>query len=375
PRHYLLLVGSNAEMRAGSGAFLSVGVLDTAAGSFELKPTTASGDLLLQKGVPITDADLAARWGWLEPNREWRNLGVSPRFDVTAPLAARMWEARGGGPVDGVLALDPAALRALLRAVGAVDVGGTRIDAEHVEDQVLHRQYLDFPADADLGARREQLGAIAGASVTALATRDWDPSVLARGLGEAARGRHVLAWSARPEEEEGWIAAGIDGSMTPDSLLVGVLNRGGNKLDRFLDVAADLDIRGRGSGQEAVLRLRLHNRAPQGEPAYVVGPAPGSGAGEGVYLGILAVSLPGDARQGRIDGETSLAVVGADGPSRVVATSVSIPRGGDRVLTVRFGLPGGRHSLRVEPSARLPAISWTDGSRRWTDGSAHTIRW
>ena len=33
-------------------------------------------------GVPFS-GDFADRWGWLHPNREWRNLGLSPQFDMT----------------------------------------------------------------------------------------------------------------------------------------------------------------------------------------------------------------------------------------------------------------------------------------------------
>jgi len=51
-----------------------------------------------------------------------------------------MWEATGGGRVDGVLAVDVAALRAVLVAVGSVTVEGRTVDSETVEEEVLHGQ-------------------------------------------------------------------------------------------------------------------------------------------------------------------------------------------------------------------------------------------
>ena len=87
----------------------------------ELFPT---GDLYIDEPTVPLDADLRDRWGWLNPNQEWRNLGVSPRFDATAELASRMWTSLGGAPVDGVLALDPIALQAIMKATGPVDVAG-----------------------------------------------------------------------------------------------------------------------------------------------------------------------------------------------------------------------------------------------------------
>ncbi|MDQ6797514.1 MAG: DUF4012 domain-containing protein, partial [Actinomycetota bacterium] len=112
PRRYLVLAANNAEMRSGEGMALSAGVLETDAGALTVTAFRPTPDLALPSGAVPLGGDLADRWGWLQPNQEWRNLGVSPRFDVTAPLAARMWEATGGGPVDGVLMLDVSALRA-----------------------------------------------------------------------------------------------------------------------------------------------------------------------------------------------------------------------------------------------------------------------
>ncbi|HEX2117750.1 MAG TPA: DUF4012 domain-containing protein, partial [Acidimicrobiales bacterium] len=163
PRRYLILAANNAEMRAGSGMFLSAGVLETGQGGLVLSPFRRTEELALPPGAVSLSGDLADRWGWLKPNEEWRNLGVSPRFDATAPLAAAMWEAGGGGPVDGVLAVDPLALRAILVAVGPVEVEGRTVGADDVVDRLLHEQYLQFADDPVQTARREELGLIAGA--------------------------------------------------------------------------------------------------------------------------------------------------------------------------------------------------------------------
>src|SRR5439155_10126956 len=86
PRHYLLLAANNAEMRAGSGTFLSAGSLDFTDGQIHLGEMTPTAELPPADGVPIT-GDSNALWGWTQPTREWRNLGMSPRFDQTAALA------------------------------------------------------------------------------------------------------------------------------------------------------------------------------------------------------------------------------------------------------------------------------------------------
>jgi hypothetical protein len=355
--------------------FLDAGVLETHDGSLVLSPFRPAEDLMLPPGAVPLEGDLAARWGWLKPNEEWRNLGVSARFDVTAPLAAAMWQATGGGPVDGVLAVDPVALRAILAAVGDVDVDGRTVGAGNVVDRILHQQYVDHAADPRQNSRREDLGSIAGAVMRALDTRTWKADRLGKELAGAARGRHLLAWSAQPAEQAGWTAAGIDGSLRADSVMVSVLNRAGNKLDQFLLVDADLELRRTGAVTEGELRLTLRNSTPAGEPPYVTGPSPGSGVDAGVYLGLVTVNLPGSAQNGRIDGRNDLAVAGADGPTRVISALWQASAGEEATIVVRFRLPYKGGSLRIEPTARVPGVAWSSAGRHWDDGSAKTVTW
>ncbi|MES4792353.1 MAG: hypothetical protein C4321_04630 [Chloroflexota bacterium] len=163
--------------------------------------------------------------------------------------------------------------------------------------------------------------------------------------------------------------------MGADSLLVALMNRGGNKLDQFLDVSADILVVPRGEGAEGVLTVSVTNRVGPGEPTVVAGPTPENPAGYGVYTGILAVTLPGGARMARIDGVGSLAVAGPDGPTRVVGTQVVVAPGATVRRVVRFELP--RHgSVRIEPSARVPAVAWVvQGTDLGRPDGAVRARW
>ena len=97
PRRYLVFAANNAEMRAGSGMWLSVGILQTDNGAIDLQSMQSVGNVPVPPGAVPIEGDLAARWGWLSPQQEWRNLMASPRFDASAELATRMWAAAGGG--------------------------------------------------------------------------------------------------------------------------------------------------------------------------------------------------------------------------------------------------------------------------------------
>lgn len=378
PSRYLLVAANNGEMRNGSGMWLSAGLLDFLGGRFSLHDMRPTADLALSPpGVPVA-GDLAARWGWSVPNQEWRNLMLSPLLPENAELANRMWLAQGGTPIDGVLVIDPVGLQALLTASGPVSIEGKQIDASNVVQYVLHDQYVGIPfGNAQQTSRREQLSTIARAALQAIDQHGWNASNLVDQLRLAAQGRHVLAWSNKPVQQRAWHSAGIDGELSGDSLMVSVLNRGGNKVDQYLHVDATFDTTTSRSkaGTDVQLHVKLSNMAPPDDPPYVVGPFPGSGMRAGQYLGILTVTVPGQASDVRIDNGAPLVVAGADGPTRVVGTYVDLARSDSRTLTVQFSLPPGVRSVSVEPSARVPGEQWKAGNDQWVDAGGHVVTW
>lgn len=380
PSRYLVLAANNAEMRAGSGMLLSAGVLEVVGGRFRLGPMTTTADLRLPPGRVPLGGDYAARWGWLEPTSEWRYLAMTPRFPATARLAARMWQARTGEPVDGVLAVDPYALRAIIAATGPVEVDGRPITAQNVVRELLLEQYRAVSDDpvpeqelADQLARRERLSRVASAVIARLDAEDWDLARLVDALVPAARGRHILAWSAVPAQGRAWRAAGVDGALRRSSLMVSVLNRSGNKLDQFLSVEAALAARPVRDGVAVRLRLRIRNLAPEGLGWYVLGPYPYSSLREGQYRGIVAVNLPWGAGAATLRGVERVVASGSDGPTRVIAGDIDLDRGETGVVTLRFRVPRGAERVRIEPSARSPETAWRVGGARFADDRAHAV--
>lgn len=373
PRKYLVMAANNSEMRAGSGMFLSLGVLGVDKGALDIEEFGEVPDFLPAGSVPL-QGDFADRWGWTEPNREWRNLAMSPQFDVTGELALRMWTVAKSEEVDGVLALDVVALRALLRATGPVVVDGQTIGESDVEKEVLHDQYLGSGGNlTGRLVRRERMGRIARAAVQMLDVGKWDPGILVDEIAKAARGRHILAWSNRPTEQKAWVASGIDGMLEENSLMISVLNRGANKLDQFLGVSAALDAEPGPNVTRVTLKLTFRNSVGEGEPEYILGFDPPRGPGAGVYNGILAVNLPGSAMNPSLGGNEKLVVSGADGPTIVYGTEILVRPGESLQVIVEFELPATQDDLVVEPSARIPAINWQFNSRRWTDTEKRRI--
>jgi hypothetical protein len=264
--------------------------------------------------------------------------------------------------VDGVIELELA------------DTLDESLRLEFLED-LLRRQYQGLDVHDPQAARRERLGAIANAVVEALERGDYSPGPLVAGLARASRGRHLLAWSSNPGDERTWEKTGVAGSLSPRSLAVSLLNRGGNKLDPFLEAEAALDLHPVADSTHVTVRLKVANRTPEGLSQYIAGPFPGSGVGEGEYLGIVAINLPGAATDIVLDGAGPLVAGGADGPTQVLAAPLRLARQQDTTVTVQFRLPPAQTSIEVVPSARVPAIRWQSGRNRWKDHAPQVVGW
>jgi Protein of unknown function (DUF4012) len=386
PSRYLVLAGNNAEMRVGSGTFLQIGMLTVANGSLHLDAMNTFAAYTVPAGSVALTGDFAGRWGFLDPNVEWRNLGASPQFPSQASLATRMWKASTGISVDGVLALDVVTLKDLLVATGPVRLDdGTTMSADQVLGDVMLRQYLGLVGYPDQTSRRDRLGEIARGALANLNKGGWHAADLVDQLRGAAQGRHLLAWSSHSQEQAGWAAAGISGVVAPDAVLIGFHNRGGNKLDQFMNVSGVVETQARpnptsGAGWDVTLKMGLANVAPAtGLPTYVQGPFPQAvGAAAGLYQAFAVFELPqfaGDIHL-EVDGRPAkLVTAGPDGPSQVVAAYVQVPRGKSLSVVARFTVPRRVRSLLFAPSARVPAIAWSASRQAWSDDVARRVVW
>lgn len=385
PGRYAVLAANNDEMRAGSGMLLEAGLLTTGGGQLQLSPFRTTASLAVPATAVPLSGDLAARWGWINPGGEWRNLATTPRFEVTGALAARMWKAATGQTVDGVIVLDDQAMAELLTVTGPVTVAGTTVSASNVVAYLMHDQYETAASNQ---ARKDALGTLAEAVFTEALGSPTGPSSspsaeeptsnlinLALGLAQAATGRHVMVWSASSNQEALWKQAGAAGTVGPETLLTAVLNVGGNKLDQYLAVRDDLQLSVKGGRTSVTLHVQLANHTPPGQPQYVTGPAAGSNLVANEYAGLVAVTLPGDAAGAWVEGYHSLPVVGRDGSTQVVAAPVRVLAGQQRDLDIHFTLPGRDGQLDVMPSARIPPITYQLGQSTFTDAEPHSVRW
>lgn len=381
PSRYLLLVTDNAEMRDGGGAVVDVGVLQGSGGDLHLSDLTPAPMLELAPGAVPATGDLAARWGWLLPTADWLNLNITPQFDVTGAVAARMWQADTGQSVQGVVTVDVAGLRDLLTVTGPVTTAqGTVVSAGNADRILLHDQYVDEPyqpgTTEDDNPRQDMLGSLADAVLQSVDQQPLDLRKLAVAGADATAGRHLMVWSADPATEADWRRSGVAGQLAADDLMAGVINRGGDKLDQYLGVTSRLALHPSGTKTVGTLTVTLANRTPPGQVQYIAGPYPGLGTVYGEYVGYVAVNLPGDVRTVAVAGGTPpRTVAGPEGPTWLEAVPVDLKAGTSARVVVTFTLPGRRGSLTVVPSARIPPVAWAAAGRHFDDGRPTTVTW
>ena len=360
PTPYLLIGANNAEMRAGSGMFLSAATLGLDNGQLDLGDVRPTETLVLPAGsVPVT-GDLAANWPWLDSGRDLRNMALTADFPQSAELAVKNWAlVPGGAKVAGVIVVDVDALRSLLRVVGPVEVGGVRYSADTVRSELLRQQYRRFGADeGDRDQRRDQLGEVAKVVFDRLEAGDWKLADLSSALLDSVQRRNLLVWSADPTIQKAWATTGADGHLRSGSLSVALLNRGAEKLDSYLDTTATLTSKRTGAGRvEVSLAYRITNKAPATGPRYLIGPnIAGMEAGE--HRGIAVVNLPAGTDGIRLTGATQT-LVGTDGPTAVVAGDLTLKRGESITVRVTGTLPAGVDEVTLEPAARISRTVWT----------------
>jgi hypothetical protein len=300
-----------------------------------------------------------------------RSLALDPDFDVTAPLAARMWQAATGQHVDGVLSVDVEALQRLLTATGAVSVGGVTVNADNAVPFLLNGQYSTFDTSAGQVDRREALATIAHGALSAIDGAKLDD--LATAFEPATRGRHVMVWSNDAAMESSWKQAGVGGALQKGDLQVSVLNRGGNKLDYFVTSSVSATTSVQGANTDLKLAVTIHNDTPGGQPAYVAGPYPGLGLRYGEYLGILSVVVPGDTVRANFEGSVTLPAAGSEGPNELLAGKIDLPAGATATLTVDVILPGHHGQVTVVPSARIPGINWSYQGTTFLDTKSQSL--
>jgi len=260
-RLYLVLLQNSDELRATGGFISGVVTLHFQdarlvsldyANSYDIAPggePHPSPPLPLQE---IMQADILV----------FRDANWSPDFPTSAAVLASLYRLDTGQTVDGIVALDTAGVQALMAALGPLTVPdyGVTVSAENVVETAI--AFWETPLDApsilerqtDFGAWLAHRKDFSGALMRAMRARlgDLRPQEaldLLVAAHEAVAGKHLLAWAADGEAQQGLARLGLTGQLAQapgDHLLVVDTNMGWNKADRAIvrTIAYEVNLQG-----------------------------------------------------------------------------------------------------------------------------------
>jgi len=188
----------------------------------------------------------------------------------------------GGDPIDGVIAMDPYVIQALMRYTGPVDVPelDLTVDPDDAADFILRDQYAGLGTDDSAGNddRIDALETIGTEVIRRLLEGSLpEPSVIARDLGPLASEQRLLFWTDDPDEQALFDRIGLLGALPPlgddGGFGMTVSNFGHSKIDFYLDRSVEVTVETADDGSRTLVAdVTLTNNAPaSGLPRYVIG--------------------------------------------------------------------------------------------------------
>ena len=309
-RQYVLAAENTSEMR-DQGSPLSLAQVTASAGHLSVSSPSSYDNYPLGSPVSVpTPSGTVARFGQYLPTQLWQNVNMTANFPWSGSALVAMYRTATGVQDNGVIAVDPHALAGLLWLSGPVKVPGISglVTAQNVQYLLLHQLYADYPFGNAQVARKDDIAAVATATIDQISHEHIDLALLAHVLAGEVAGRHLLLYDAVPSNEalvSNYGASGAIDSVDPShSFHVALENSTATKLDFYTRTAIHQQLFVGASGEASVLTtVTVTNTAPAGQPpSYQFGPDHTHSFVPGQYVGIVYLWSP---RGSRVSGATS----------------------------------------------------------------------
>ena len=373
PSDYLIMVGNNAEMRAGAAMPLQIGVATLERGDIDLSDFLPATTFLFAPNPTgefnaNIDEELRQTYPKWLIGKDFPETAVVPDFPRTAPIFSDIATDTQGWETEGVIHIDALALAELLEAVGPITVGGTEYSSETAPQLVLNQTYLDY-ADVPRALRRDAQSDLAQELFNAIEERDVDILDVVAALQRAAEGRHLMAWSRDPVLQELFGSLEIDGDVEPVDTLVSVQNTAANKLDWYIEPSVSVTAV---AADEEHWRVTIETTVVHPDRDLTVRYIEGPYWEDGRHRTLVTTQVPASATDLTLSGD-SPSEFGFDGTSWVIGKRFELPRGEQRVVTASYLLPRKIPAIRVLPSARVRPVPWTVNGIAFDDDVTTTI--
>lgn len=343
PKRYFVAFQNEAEARGTGGLPGAFAIVEADQGKLRFLRFESDSAL---SGVPA-DVDFGPGYHQLYDGAGtttiYGNANISPNFPYAAQTWASMWQKKSGERVNGVIAVDPAALSYLLKVTGPATLPDhSQVSAANVVSLTEKDVYTKFATDNE--ARRGFLLDIARAVSRKVLDSRASPTALVRAAGTAAGQRRLLVWSADPAVEANLEQTSVSGVIPQTSAPyagLSIVNDGGNKLDYYLDRTLTRQRTGCGASSGVTVTITLTNNAPaSGLPKYVTGRSdhhaypvkPGDNRLEVGYFATHGATMGSVT----VDGRPGTATIGAERGHPVYTVDLELPRGATRTIVLHL---------------------------------------
>jgi hypothetical protein len=359
---YLVALTNPAELRPGGGVPLAVLEVTLDKGVVEVK----ARDGKIAENVHNTQVSWSAVRGdpWAPHGRftQFSQANSSPHFPTSGQELLRAYAARGRSAPDGVIALDPLAMRALLGATGPVTVPGYgRLTANNCVQLTTHDAYMRWPSREQ---RRRYNEALLNALIKRLLSGR-DLVATGKVLGAAGAQRQMQIYAADPALQRVLANNRLYGGLSQaghDYLGVYTLNTNHSRMDYFQRRSIHHLVQLRPDGSAEVTRtITIKNDVPPSEP---IRDGVDTGYTSGRAAAVIANYLPPGAtleETTRDRRPVRPSVVSEDGRP-LVRVDVDLTPGQSTDLTVRYSTGkavstdgGFRYRLTADPQVLIRA--------------------
>ena len=356
PQTYLVALTNPAELRPGGGVPLAV--LQVTLDKGAVKVVTRDGEIIenvhnAQATWPAVTGDPWARGGRFT---KFSLANSSPHFPTSGQELLQAYTARGRPRPDGVLSMDPLAMRALLRTTGPITVPGYgRLTADNCVRLTTHDAYVRWP---DRQQRRRYNEALLDALIQRLLSGR-DLVATGKVLGAAGARRQVQIYAADPQLQRALTDNGMYGGMSQagqDYLAVYTLNTNSSRMDYFQRRSIHQLVQLRADGSAEVTRtITIDNDVPPSEP---IQDGADSGYNSGRVSAVVANYLPPGAtlEETTHDERPVRPEVVSENGRPLVRLDVDLAPGQSTSVTVRYLTPkaasaegGFRYRLTADP--------------------------
>ena len=299
-RTYLIAGENNAEMR-DQGDVLSLALMHAQNGTFNVDIVGSVDDIEPSRAVNVPmPAGTEAVFGAYQPTSLWQSVNASADFPLSGAIMQAMFAQVDGVHVDGVIALDVPALESLLALTGPVSVPEIAgpISAQNVATVILHDQYSDYLPGSAQAQRKDNIAAVAQATVERMKSEHIDLAALGSALASDVEGRHLMVWDEVPHNESILAAMGASGSLDSTAptrtFHLAVENSTATKLDYYVQPSVKVQVDVTSNGDALVnTTVTVANTTPSGlGPTFQTGPDGINSFTPGQYVGRVVLWAP-----------------------------------------------------------------------------------